>query len=132
MVIQQEHAHGLFEEIAPVLKQLCQYDRTCAVRKRLYEVLATWLQHLPIAYLKSFEAKMLYMLMGGLGDPEVKDNIPKYLTECGERRMLLARDLNEAIPPEQEVATPDEFMVLKHLNALLNLCFADLQEWSVH
>jgi hypothetical protein len=132
MVIQQEHAHGLFEEIAPVLKQLCQYDRTSAVRKRLYEVLATWLQRLPIAYLKSFEAKMLYMLMGGLGDPEVKDSIPQYLAECGERRMLQARDLNEAIPPEQELATPDEFMVLKHLSALLNLCFADLQEWSVH
>lgn len=132
VVIQQEHAHGLFEEIAPVLKTICQYDRTSAVRKCLYEVVATWLKHLPIAYLKTYEARLLYMLLGGLGDPDTKESIPFYLEECGQRRQLISRDLNEALPPEQEDCSPDEFLVLKHLNALMNLCIADLQEWSVH
>lgn len=129
-LILAENAHGVVDDLMALLKKL-QYDRTPAVRKKLYAIISDWLMYFPMSYMRTHEAKLVYLLLGGLGDSETADLILPLLHKCGERRIQLAQDFSEDLE-NLDKHSPEAYLILKNLAYLLDTSLNDIQEWTVH
>jgi len=114
-------ASDLLQPLYPVLKQKLRYDRAAVVRREVYEVLAECLLRYSQEALRlevdlegkglcSVEILLNYLLISGLGDPEMAAFVSELLTRVNARRVPC---------------------YVTGLEALLRLSLADCTEWTV-
>jgi hypothetical protein len=87
-----ENGGGNFNIFEQALKK-CSLDKIPEVKKAVLDLAADLLNRLGIAYLKTYEDKLVSLLLTGLTDPQLNQHTLALLTTCGEQRRKLELEL---------------------------------------